>query len=88
MASSSTPPPSYPATILAGTSSTSTRTLPALLRSLAEDAGVQGPGELADELFLVAEGAIATAGIQRSDQPFAVAERAASRIIEDYMETV
>lgn len=57
----------------------------ALLRSLAEDAGVQTPAELAEELFLVAEGAIAVAGIRRSDEPFGLAERIASRIIEAYL---
>lgn len=59
----------------------------ALMRSLAQDAGVQGPAALADELFLVAEGAIATAGIQRSDEAFTVAEQTASRIIDAYLKT-
>lgn len=53
-----------------------------LLRSLAEEAGLVDPDRLADELFIVAEGAIVTAGIQRSEAPFATVEHAATRLIE------
>lgn len=53
-----------------------------LLRSLAEAAGLAKPDRLADELFLVAEGAIVTAGIQRSEAPFAIAEHAAAQLLD------
>lgn len=53
-----------------------------LLRSLAEEAGLTDPVGLADQLFMLAEGAIVTAGIQRSGAPFVTAERAATRLIE------
>jgi AcrR family transcriptional regulator len=50
------------------------------LRVLAEDAGLPSP--LAEELFLLAEGAVVTAGVERSREPFAVAERAARRLLD------
>ena len=53
----------------------------ALLRSLADQAAAEDPEALAEELFLVAEGAIVDAGVRRSDAPFAVAERTAARLI-------
>ncbi len=53
----------------------------ALLRTLADEAGVVEASRLADELFMIAEGAIVTAGIQRSDDPFTTAEHAAAQLI-------
>lgn len=53
-----------------------------LLRSLADEAGLADPGRLADELFMLAEGAIVTAGIQRNDDAFTTAEHAATQLIQ------
>ena len=60
----------------------SKRAVRAYLRDLARDAAVEDPGTLADQLALLAEGAIITALLERTATPGRTARRAAAQLLE------